>query len=85
MSNRIFVALDTPDLERARALAQKVRHHVGGVKLGLEFFCANGPAGIRAMEELGIHATPTLFVNDARHEGTLTAEAFDEIIIKLPA
>jgi protein-disulfide isomerase len=39
----------------------------------------------RAMEELGIHATPTLFVNDACHEGTLTAEAFDEIIIKLPA
>ena len=49
MKGPIFVALDTTDLERAKALAAKVRHHVGGLKLGLEFFCANGPDGIRAM------------------------------------
>jgi orotidine-5'-phosphate decarboxylase len=42
MSNRIFVAIDTPDLARAQAMANKVRHHVGGLKLGLEFFCAHG-------------------------------------------
>lgn len=54
MSNRIFIALDTPDLDGARLIAQKVRHHVGGVKLGLEFFAANGPAGVRAMEEAGL-------------------------------
>ncbi|WP_375248848.1 orotidine-5'-phosphate decarboxylase [Sphingomonas sp.] len=54
MGNRIFVALDTPDLARAKAMAARVRHHVGGIKLGLEFFCANGPAGVRAMEELGL-------------------------------
>jgi orotidine-5'-phosphate decarboxylase len=54
MSNRIFVALDTPDLDRARSIAERVRHHVGGLKLGLEFFAANGPAGVRAMEELGL-------------------------------
>ena len=49
MKGPIFVALDTTDLERAKSLAAKVRHHVGGLKLGLEFFCANGPDGIRAM------------------------------------
>ncbi|KQT32614.1 orotidine 5'-phosphate decarboxylase [Sphingomonas sp. Leaf412] len=64
MSNRIFVALDTPDLDRARTLATRVRHHVGGVKLGLEFFAANGPAGIRAMEELGLPVFLDLKLHD---------------------
>jgi orotidine-5'-phosphate decarboxylase len=52
MSNRIFVAIDTPDLERAKTMAGRVRHHVGGLKLGLEFFAAHGPAGVRTMAEL---------------------------------
>jgi orotidine-5'-phosphate decarboxylase len=43
----IFVALDTPELERARTLARQLGGSVGGLKLGLEFFCANGPAGVR--------------------------------------
>ncbi|WP_114392119.1 orotidine-5'-phosphate decarboxylase [Oleisolibacter albus] len=45
---RVFVALDMPDVEGARAMAARVAGHVGGVKLGLEFFLAQGPAGIRA-------------------------------------
>jgi orotidine-5'-phosphate decarboxylase len=52
--SRIYVAIDTPDLERAKALAQRVRRHVGGIKLGLEFFCANGRHGVREMAELGL-------------------------------
>ena len=36
----IYVAMDTPDLERAATLARAVRGEAGGVKLGLEFFCA---------------------------------------------
>jgi orotidine-5'-phosphate decarboxylase len=54
MTNRIFVALDTPDLDRARTLASRVHHHVGGIKLGLEFFMANGRTGVREMAELGL-------------------------------
>jgi orotidine-5'-phosphate decarboxylase len=54
MSSRVFVALDTPDLEKAKAIAQRVHHHVGGIKLGLEFFMANGRAGVREMAELGL-------------------------------
>jgi orotidine-5'-phosphate decarboxylase len=54
MTSRIYVALDTPDLEKAKALASAVRNHVGGIKLGLEFFNANGRAGIREMAELGL-------------------------------
>jgi orotidine-5'-phosphate decarboxylase len=42
----IFVAIDTPDLERAENLARAVRDEAGGLKLGLEFFAANGPSGV---------------------------------------
>lgn len=52
MSSPIFVAIDTPDLERAKLIATKVKGHVGGIKLGLEFFSANGRAGIREMAAL---------------------------------
>ncbi|MGQ0661485.1 orotidine 5'-phosphate decarboxylase / HUMPS family protein, partial [Sphingosinicella sp.] len=54
MTSPIYVALDTPDLARADALAKKVRRHVGGLKLGLEFFSANGPAGVREMAHHGL-------------------------------
>jgi len=54
MSNRVFVALDTPDMDRAKAIATRVRHHVGGIKLGLEFFMANGRHGVMEMHELGL-------------------------------
>lgn len=49
MSGPIYVALDTPDLERAKTIAAKVRNHVGGIKLGLEFFAANGRSGVKEM------------------------------------
>jgi orotidine-5'-phosphate decarboxylase len=54
MSSPIYVAIDTPDFERAREIATRVRRHVGGIKLGLEFFCANGRHGVREMADLGL-------------------------------
>ena len=54
MSGSIYVALDTPDLETAKAIATRVHRHVGGIKLGLEFFMANGRAGVRAMADIGL-------------------------------
>jgi orotidine-5'-phosphate decarboxylase len=50
----IFVAIDTADLDRAIALAQCVRNDAGGVKLGLEFFSAQGPEGVRRIADLGL-------------------------------
>ncbi|HMI97593.1 MAG TPA: orotidine-5'-phosphate decarboxylase [Micropepsaceae bacterium] len=52
--NPIFVALDTPSLDVATALAAHVAPHVGGLKLGLEFVSANGPEGVRTMVKSGL-------------------------------
>jgi len=64
MRGPVFVALDTPDLERARGLAERIRHHVGGIKLGLEFFGANGPDGVREMAALGLPVFLDLKLHD---------------------
>jgi len=47
----IFVAIDTPDVHRAAAIARQVSGVAGGVKLGLEFFCANGREGVLRVAE----------------------------------
>jgi orotidine-5'-phosphate decarboxylase len=54
MSNPLYVAIDTPYLEDAVNLIKKVKAHVGGVKLGLEFFCANGHQGVHEVQKLGL-------------------------------
>jgi len=54
VSSPIYVALDTPDLDKAKAVATRVRAHVGGIKLGLEFFMANGRHGVHDMAEIGL-------------------------------
>lgn len=64
MSNPVYVALDMTDAAEAAALAKRLRGHVGGVKLGLEFFVANGPAGIRAVSEAGLPVFLDLKLHD---------------------
>ncbi len=49
--NPIFVAIDTSDVHEAAALARDVLGVAGGVKLGLEFFCANGHEGVLRIAE----------------------------------
>lgn len=45
--NPVLCAIDTPDAGAARALAEAVGPFVGGIKLGLEFFTANGRDSVR--------------------------------------
>ncbi len=54
MTSPIYVAIDTPDMDRARAIAAAVKRHAGGLKLGLEFFCHNGRNGVMELAELGL-------------------------------
>ncbi|GMV63685.1 MAG: hypothetical protein AMXMBFR74_28530 [Parvibaculum sp.] len=52
--NPVFCALDTTDLGRAETLARSLQGSVGGVKIGMEFFNAHGPAGYRAVAAAGL-------------------------------
>jgi orotidine-5'-phosphate decarboxylase len=54
MTSCIYLAIDTPSLGRATTLVSQVRNHIGGIKLGLEFFCANGHHGVHEMRKLGL-------------------------------
>ena len=63
-TNPVFVALDTPSLDRASELARALKPFVGGVKLGLEFYGANGPEGVRAVVATGIPVFLDLKLHD---------------------
>ena len=63
-SERIFVALDLTDVAEARALARRLSGQVGGFKLGLEFFAANGPDAVRAIVEMGVNVFLDLKFHD---------------------
>ena len=52
--NPIYLALDLPRLDSALDLARKVKGHVGGLKLGLEFFCAHGQHGVHEIAHVGL-------------------------------
>ncbi len=50
----LICALDTTDVGTALALTSDIRPHVGAVKLGLEFFTANGARGVQHVSALGV-------------------------------
>lgn len=84
-SNPVFVALDTPDVARALDLAKAVTGHVGGLKVGLEFITAAGPAGIARIVELGLpvfadvkfHDIPNTVAGAVRALGELGVDIFN--------
>lgn len=54
MPAALYCALDTPDLGLSLDLARSLTGVVDGLKLGLEFFTVNGPAGVAAIKALGL-------------------------------
>ena len=52
--NPIFCAIDTSDIEIATNLISKLKPHIGGIKLGLEFFTSCGISGCHTMKEFGL-------------------------------
>ncbi len=51
MTTGLIAALDTTDPQKALAWARTIGPHCGMIKLGLEFFLANGAAGIRLIND----------------------------------
>lgn len=56
LTNPLFCAIDSDDLNYAETLASSVGQEVGGLKLGKEFFTAHGPTGVRRISEAGNEA-----------------------------
>ena len=54
MHNPICLALDTPDVDRAITLARTLKHHVGYLKVGMEFFYAHGAKAYEAVAAQGL-------------------------------
>jgi orotidine-5'-phosphate decarboxylase len=71
-AGRLIAALDTVDVGRARAWAEAVAPHAGLLKLGLEFFLANGAEGYRAITgapiflDLKLHDIPNTVAGGVR-------------------
>ncbi len=84
-SNPLYVALDTPDLERALTLARSLSTAVGGIKLGLEFLSAHGPDGLRRLIDEGLpvfadvkfHDIPNTVAGAARALSSLGVAIFN--------
>lgn len=62
--NPVYCALDTTDVVKALAWANAIKPFVGGLKLGLEFFNANGPQGVARIVEIGLPVFADLKLHD---------------------
>lgn len=74
MENRIITALDVPNTEEMRSLLGKLPRELEWYKLGLELFCAEGPAALDPLHErkrkifldLKLHDIPRTVANAVR-------------------
>ncbi len=62
--NPIFCAIDTSNIETAINLVSQVKPHIGGIKLGLEFFTSCGISGCHRIKEFGL----PLFIDLKLHD-----------------
>ena len=52
--NPIFCAIDTSNVDDAIRLVDQISNHIGGIKLGLEFFTSCGINGIEKISKFGL-------------------------------
>jgi orotidine-5'-phosphate decarboxylase len=82
---KLIVALDLPDAPAALGMAAKLRGAVGVFKIGLELFCAEGPALVRHLWaggdqvflDLKLHDIPNTVKSAAREAARLGAAFID--------
>lgn len=78
-ANPICVAIDTPDLAHAVALATALKPHVGWAKIGMEFFYAHGAAGYARVAETGL----PIFLDLKLHDIPNTVAAAMKALMRL--
>ncbi|WP_264331140.1 orotidine-5'-phosphate decarboxylase [Wolbachia endosymbiont (group B) of Erebia ligea] len=81
--NPIICALDTQDLNKAISLANALRDKVGMVKLGLEFFAAHGPSGVREVAKCNIPIFLDLKLHDIPNTVARTIEAIKILDVEM--
>ena len=79
--NKIFCALDFSELEQTIQFTNKIKNHIGGIKIGLEFFCKNGPAGVERLKEFELPIFLDLKLHDIPNTVT---KAFRNLISLSP-
>ncbi|NLG84056.1 MAG: orotidine-5'-phosphate decarboxylase [Firmicutes bacterium] len=82
MRERLILALDLPTLREAEEVVRELRGEVGFFKIGLELFCATGPAAVemvhrhggRVFLDLKFHDIPNTVAGAVRRGGAMGVE-----------
>ncbi|WP_353281748.1 orotidine-5'-phosphate decarboxylase [Wolbachia endosymbiont (group B) of Horisme vitalbata] len=81
--NPIICALDTQDLNEAISWANVLRDKVGMLKLGLEFFAAHGPSGVREVAKCNVPIFLDLKLYDIPNTVARTVEAIKALDVEM--
>lgn len=81
--NPIICALDTQDLNKAVSLANALRDKVGMVKLGLEFFAAQGLSGVQEVAKCNVPIFLDLKLHDIPNTVAKTVEVIKVLNIEM--
>ena len=78
--NKIILALDTSDVHQALEITKKEKNKIFTVKLGLEFFNANGKEGVKKFNDIGVNNLMLdLKLNDIPQTVYKAIKALDDI------
>ena len=77
LKKKIFCALDFSELDQTIRFTKKIKNHIGGIKIGLEFFCKNGPAGVERLKEFELPIFLDLKLHDIPNT---VAKAFENLV-----
>lgn len=81
--NPIICALDTQDLSKAVSLANILRNKVGMIKLGLEFFTANGLVGVKEVAKCNVPIFLDLKLHDIPNTVAKTVEVIKDLSVEM--
>jgi len=78
--NPVYCAIDVPEIDAAGQLAHQLGTHVGGLKIGMEFFYAHGRAGYEHLADFGHN----IFLDLKLHDIPNTVAAAVRTLVPLP-
>ncbi|NSM56806.1 orotidine-5'-phosphate decarboxylase [Wolbachia endosymbiont of Atemnus politus] len=81
--NPVVCALDTQDLDEAISLANTLCDKVSMIKLGLEFFAAHGPSGVREVTKCNVPIFLDLKLHDIPNTVAKTVEAIKVLGVEM--